>query len=180
MTSTTKNKFQKCIDTVVFADKWLTKLLEYFLITLFFGFFVLLCILVIMRYTYGGIIVGGNEGITIAFIYTVAIGSALAITRQEHIAITFFIDFLPLPFKKMVFILQLLLIIFINVILIKYSINWITLTGAAPWVPLAFSQGYFQAAIPLGCGLVIFFCIVKILLTLAGRESVETIWMPED
>jgi TRAP-type C4-dicarboxylate transport system permease small subunit len=165
---------------LIFIDKWLSTLLEWILVTLFFGFFSMVCILVVLRYGLGDTIIGGNEGVTVAFVFTVAIGAALAISRREHIAITYFIDLLPIPLKKAVYILGLLLIAFINVVMINYSIEWITLTGAAPWHPFRFPQGYFQMAIPIGCGLATFFCFVKIILTLAGRETVDTVWMPED
>ncbi len=168
------------MNALIIADKWLTKILEWLLVALFFGFFSMVCVLVVLRYGFGDTIVGGNEGVTVAFVFTVAIGAAVAITRREHIAITFFVDLLPIPLKKGVYILSLILVALINAVMIKYSIEWITLTGAAPWQPFRFPQGYFQSAIPIGCGLAIFFCCVKIVLTLAGRESVEHIWMPED
>jgi hypothetical protein len=78
------------MNALIIADKWLTKLLEWLLVALFFGFFFMVCVLVVLRYGFGDTIVGGNEGVTVAFVFTVAIGAAVAITRREHIAITFF------------------------------------------------------------------------------------------
>ena len=167
------------MDMLIAIDKWLTRILEGILVVLFFGFFAMVCILVFLRYGFAATIVGGNEGVTIAFVFTVSIGAAIAITRREHIAITYFIDALPLPIKKIVYIIGLLLIAFINAVMIKYSIDWIAQAGGAPWQPFRFPQGYFQAAVPIGCALAVFFCFVKIILTIAGRESVESVWMPE-
>ncbi len=168
------------MELLITVDKWLTRILEGILVVLFFGFFAMVCILVFLRYGFAETIIGGNEGVTVAFVFTVSIGAAVAITRREHIAITFFIDLLPLPVKKAVYILGLLLIAFINAVMIKYSIDWIALAGGAPWAPFRFPQGYFQAAIPIGCALAIFFCFVKIALTISGRETVESVWMPEN
>lgn len=167
------------MNLLIALDRWLTRILEWILVTLFFGFFAMVCVLVFLRYVFATSIAGGNEGVTVAFVFTVAIGAAVAITRREHIAITFFIDLLPLVLKKAVYIFGLLLIAFINAVMIKYSIDWISLAGGAPWYPFRFPQGYFQAAIPLGCGLAIFFCFIKIALTLSGKESVDRVWMPE-
>ena len=165
---------------LIFLDKWLSRALEYLLILLFFGFFSMVCILVVLRYGFGGSIVGGNEGVTIAFVFTVSIGSALAITKREHIAITYYIDKLPLKLKKIVYIIDLLLIALINAVLIWYSVGWIKASGGAPWMPFRFPQGFFQMAIPIGGALAIFFCFVKIAFTITNRESVEVLWMPED
>ena len=168
------------MNALVFSDKWLSRILEWLLVVVFFGFFAMVCTLVVMRYGFGTTIVGGNEGVTVAFVFTVAIGAAVAISRRDHIAITYFINFLPLPAKKVIYIIGLLLIAFINVIMISYSIRWIELSGGAAWQPFRFAQGYFQAAIPLGCGLAVLFCFNKIALTLGGHESIEHVWMPED
>ncbi len=167
------------MELLIKIDKWLTRILEGLLVLRFFGFFAMVCLLVLLRYVFATTIVGGNEGVTVAFVFTVSIGAAIAITRREHIAITFFIDALPRTAKKAVYIFGLLLIALINGVMIKYSIDWISVAGGAAWQPFRFPQGYFQAAIPIGCGLAVFFCFVKIVLTIAGRETVDSVWMPE-
>ena len=45
--------------------------------------------LVVMRYCFNASITGANEFATIVFAYATAIGSAVAIGRDEHIAIDF-------------------------------------------------------------------------------------------
>ena len=168
------------IDNLVAFDKILCRILEWILVILLGVFLMLVCILVILRYGFASSILGGNEFVTIAFLFTSAIGGAVCLSRREHIAITVFIDLLPIVLKKAVYIIGLLLICLINGYLIYYSIGWIEMAGHYPWQPLGWPQGIVHAAIPVGCSLTILFCIIKIILTLAGREKVDILWLPED
>jgi TRAP-type C4-dicarboxylate transport system permease small subunit len=168
------------MDFLVALDKRLTTFLEWVLIALFAIFLVLVCLLVVLRYGFSSSIYGGNEFVTIAFLFTSAIGGAVCITRREHIAITFFVDMLPFEAKKWTYILGLALIAVINGAMVTYSVGWISLAGHNPWQPFGWPQGIVHAAVPIGCGLAVFYCFLKIVLTAAGRESIDVLWMPED
>lgn len=168
------------MDLLEKIDKGLSHVLEWFLILAFAIFLVLVCLLVLLRYGLETGITGGNEFVTIAFLYTSAIGGALAISRREHIAITFFIDLLPRPIKKWIYIFGLALIAVLNGFMTYYSISWIEKTGRFPWQPLGWPQGVVQAAVPIGCTLAILYCLIKIILTIGNRENIDVLWMPED
>jgi TRAP-type C4-dicarboxylate transport system permease small subunit len=168
------------MDFLVALDRHLTRILEWILIALFAVFLTLVCLLVVLRYGFDSSIYGGNEFVTIAFLFTSAIGGAVCISRREHIAITFFIDMLPFNAKRWAYILGLGLIAVINSAMVYYSYSWISLAGHNPWQPFGWPQGYVHAAVPLGCGLAVFYCAIKIILTAAGRESIDVLWMPED
>ena len=168
------------MDRLIAVDKWLTRILESILILFFAVFLVLVCVLVVMRYGFAASIIGGNEFVTIAFLFTSAIGGAVGITRHEHIAITFLIDYLPVAPKKVVYALGLLLIAVVNGYMVYYSYNWIDQAGHNPWQPFGWPQGIVHAAIPIGCSLAIFYCFVKIVLVFGNREQVDTLWLPED
>ncbi|MCV0425059.1 MAG: TRAP transporter small permease subunit [Roseibium sp.] len=168
------------MDFLIALDRQLTRILEWLLIALFAVFLVLVCLLVVLRYGFSSSIYGGNEFITIAFLFTSAIGGAVCITKREHIAITFFIDMLPYQAKKLTYILGLALVGVINGAMVYYSIGWISLAGHNPWQPFGWPQGLVHASVPIGCGLAVFYCVVKIILTAAGRESIDILWMPED
>ena len=122
----------------------------------------------------------GNEFVTIAFVITSALGAALCLSRRGHIAITFFIDALPLQIKKIVYLVGLVLIAVINIVMIDFAIDWISMAGHSPWQPFRWPQGIVHAAIPVGCELFVFSCGLKFILTIGGRESVEVLWVPED
>ena len=83
------------MDFLIRLEKILTQLLEWVLVLLFGFFLIMVCVLVLLRYGFSTSIFGGNELVTIAFIITSAIGGALCISKNEHIAITFLIDQLP-------------------------------------------------------------------------------------
>lgn len=168
------------VNLLVAIDRKLTRVLEWLLVTLLAVFLVVVCLLVILRYGLSESIFGGNEFITIAFLYTSAIGGAVGITRHEHIAITFFIDKLPHALKMAVYILGLVLIAVVNGYMIHYSVGWMQQAGHFPWQPFDMPQGYVHAAIPIGCSLAILFCAIKIVLALGGREKIDLLWMPED
>ena len=168
------------MDLLVSLDKKLARALEWFLVGLFFVFLVLVCVMVVQRYVFATGITGGNEFVTIAFVFCSAIGGAVAISKREHIAITFFIDLLPRGLKMAIYISGLVVIAIVNAALIYYAVGWIQTAGHFPYQPLGWPQGYVHAAIPIGSALAILFCTVKIILTLAGRESIDVLWMPED
>ncbi|KZK79020.1 2,3-diketo-L-gulonate TRAP transporter small permease protein YiaM [Pseudovibrio sp. Ad13] len=161
-------------------DNTIAKVLEWILVGLFMVFFALVCILVVLRYGFNDTIYGGNEFVTIAFLFTSALGAAVGVSRREHIAITVFVDLLPEWPKRIAYCLQLALVALINSYMVYYSWNWIKLTGKTAWQPFDWPQGIVQASIPVGCGLAVLFCLIKILLTLTKRESVELLWVPED
>ena len=168
------------IDWIIAFDRKLTRVLEWSLVVMFAVFLVLVSVLVILRYVFASSILGGNEFVTIAFIFTSAIGGAVCISRREHIAITVFIDLLQVPLKKAVYIAGLILIAVINGYMAYYSLGWISKAGNFPWQPLGWPSGIVYAVIPAGCGLAVLYCAIKIVLTLAGHEKVDVLWLPED
>jgi len=168
------------MDTLIRIEQNLARFLEWILVGLFATFLFLVCVLVMLRYGFSSSILGGNEFVTIAFLYTSAIGGAVCIAKREHIAITFIVDMLPEGIKRWTHSIGLALIAVVNAYMVSLSITWIEKTGHFPWQPLGWPQGIVQASIPLGCGLAIVYCVIKIILTLGGRERVDILWLPED
>ena len=162
------------MDNIAAFEKWLTRILEWILVAIFFGFFVLIIVLVVLRYVFNTTIIGANEGIVIAFVFTTAIGGAVAISKREHIAITFFIDKLPEHLNKGIAILGHTLVALINAVIVWQSIYWIGRTGGFIMPAMQMPQVVAQISVPIGCGLAIVFCLIKIVLLAAGRESRNT------
>jgi len=139
-----------------------------------FCFFCIISIvvtLVILRYGFNTTIVGANELVVILFIYTSALGAAVVIGRNEHISITYFIDNLPVSFKKLIIIFNFLSIALLNGVIIWYSLNWIKVTGSYLTAVLKIQQAFAQIIVPLGCGLAIIYCIYHIILTLKSNAE---------
>ena len=140
----------------------LSNLLEQFLTLLLFLIFAIIVLLVILRYVFNTTIIGGNEGALIAFVYTTAIGGALAVARQEHIAIHYFVDLSPVRTQHLLKILQLVLVAAMNLAIVWYSITWIGRTGAFLMPALQLPQLVAQLSVPVGCGLAFVYCIIGI------------------
>ena len=133
--------------------------------TLFF--FCILCttiILVIMRYGFNTSIVGGNEAMNYLFIYTTALGVAVSVSKNEHIKISFLVDQLRGRLRRMVHIVNYLLIGFINGVMIWYSIPWIKSAGLFQSPVLRLPNWMIQISVPLGSFLVILYCLNHVLL----------------
>lgn len=161
-------------------EQWAIHVLEWSLILIFGFFIILVCSIVIFRFGFSIGLIGSDELVRKAFLYTSVIGGAVGIARHEHIAITVFIDILPRAAKMSFYIAGLTLIAAVNVAMIWFSWNWISMTGGFPWQPFPIPRIVIQVAVPIGCGLAVMFCLIKIVLTLGGRENIDVLWLPED
>jgi TRAP-type C4-dicarboxylate transport system permease small subunit len=144
------------------------------IITVFFFIILILTILlVILRYGFNTAIIGGNEAVEYLFIYTTAIGAAVALGKREHIKITYFVDKLPLAVKGVVNVLDLILIGFINGVMIWYSIPWIKSVGSFESPVLRIPNRIVQASVPIGCGLVILCCLCLMVIDIFEKKQEE-------
>lgn len=153
-------------------DRVIIKVAEVAIAAALIIIFALVLLLVVLRYAFGSTIVGGNEFIVVLFIYTTSIGAAVAVSRKEHIAISFLVDRLADGPRRIFEILGFALIALINAVMVWYSLTiWIPLTGRFILPALQLPQGYAQAAVPIGCGLVALSCLAHIGLLIAGKEK---------
>jgi len=153
------------------TEKVCTRALTGIISFCFFCIISIVVTLVILRYGFNTTIVGANELVVILFIYTSALGAAVVIGRNEHISITYFIDNLPVSFKKLIIIFNFLSIALLNGVIIWYSLNWIKVTGSYLTAVLKIQQAFAQIIVPLGCGLAIIYCIYHIILTLKSNAE---------
>lgn len=156
---------------VTAAFDMLSKVLEAAITIFFFVILVLTIVLVILRYGFNEAIIGGNEVMEYLFIYTTAIGAAVALGRREHIKITWFVDKLSHRSRRFVDIVGFLSIAFINVVMILYSVPWIKTVGGFESPVLRLPNRTIQLIIPIGCGLVILYCLYHILVAIVGRRG---------
>ena len=159
------------MDRLYRMEQFATRLLEA-IVTLFF--FIILSItitLVIMRYGFNAAIIGGNEAMNYLFIYTTALGAAVSIANGEHIKITFLVDKLKPGLRRFVNIVNFLLVGFINGVMIWYSIRWIRSAGYYESPVLRIPNWIVQISVPVGCSLVILYCLSHILLEIFHDKS---------
>jgi len=144
------------------------------IIASFFAVILLITILqVILRYVFNDAIIGGNELMEGLFIYTTAIGAAVAVRRRQHINISYLVQQFPNVLQRLNDILVHALIAGLNGVMIFYSIRWISKVGSNESPVLRVPEWIFQISIPIGCGLVIAYCLVMIALDLFGEFPVS-------
>jgi TRAP-type C4-dicarboxylate transport system permease small subunit len=131
----------------------LFRLLENLLGSLFLVITLVTIVLVVLRYFFQTTIVGGQEFAVFCFIYTTALGGAVLLYREEHIAIAVFLALLPPPLRRWMGRLNLLLVALLNGVLVVLSVPWIRSIGDFPSPVLRIPQGIVLVSLPLGCGL---------------------------
>ena len=162
-------------------DRAIIKAAEVAIVAALIVIFAIVILLVVLRYVFGSTIVGGNEFIVLLFIYTTAVGAAVAVSRKEHIAINFLVDRFANGPRKIIEIFGFALIALINAVMVWYSLTiWIPLTGRFILPALQLPQGYAQAAIPIGCGLVALSSLAHIGLLLASKEKAGSLGTAEE
>lgn len=148
---------------VIKIENIFTRLLIGIVALCFLSIVILVVTLVFLRYGFNATIIGANEFVVILFIYTSVIGSAIVIEKKEHIAITYFIDKLSPAKRKIIDVINYLLIIFFNLVMIYYSFNWINVTGNYLTAILQIEQIFAQIIVPIGCGITILYCFYHII-----------------
>ncbi len=141
------------------------------IISAFFAIILLVTILqVILRYVFNESILGGNELMEGLFIYTTSIGAAVAVRRRQHISIGYIVERLPPIMKRVSDIVVHLLIAFLNGVMIGYAIRWIDKVGSNESPVLRLPEWLFQISVPIGCTLVIFYCLVMIVIAVMDKN----------
>jgi TRAP-type C4-dicarboxylate transport system permease small subunit len=146
------------------------RLIELFITFLFFAITVMVILLVILRYFFKTTIIGGQEFVTFCFIYTTAVGAALALFKREQIAIRVFLESLPIKGKVWMERVNFFLIALLNVVVAILSIPWIRSVGHFPSPVLRIPQEVVLISLPVGCGLVSLYAILLMFMQ-PFRES---------
>ena len=141
----------------------LSNVLERLLRVLLFAMFAMVALLVVLRYVFGTTIIGGNEATVVAFIFTTAIGASIAIGRGEHIAIDYFVGKLPVRVQQNISQVRLALLLLVNAVIFFFAVIWIQRTGGFLMPTLGLPQLVAQISIPIGSGLSMVYCVMRLL-----------------
>lgn len=152
-------------------ERILTRLLEVIVTLFFFIILTITVLFVLLRYGFNESIIGGNEAMEYLFIYTTAIGAAISVAHREHIKITYFVEKLPRLLQRIVDSIGLLLIAFLNAIMIWLGIPWIKTVGSFESPVLRIPNRFIQVSVPIGCSLVIVYCLYHILLNIFEKKD---------
>ena len=150
----------------------LTSVLETLLALCLLVMLLTILLLVLLRYVFNLGIVGANEMVTILFVYTTAIGSAVAVGKKEHVAVEFLIDKLSPSWRTSADIFGYAGVAILNAIMLWHSIRWIHVTGDYLMPATQLPRFYAQASVPIGCGLAVLYAVVRIVSALkSSREN---------
>jgi TRAP-type C4-dicarboxylate transport system permease small subunit len=137
--------------------------------------FVVVFMLVILRYVFGTTIIGANEATVIAFVFVTAIGASIDLFRDEHISISYFVQKLSPRSQSRLAVLRLLLMTTLNLYILVQAIVWITRTGNFMMPALGLPQWIAQSSIVVGSSLCIAYCVLRLFgRTPADATSLAT------
>ncbi len=148
--------------------------LTLFLIAVFGFDFLLVTVLVVMRYGFNTAIIGGAETSVFLFIYTTALGASVDIARGKHIRIDSFIALLPERMRNWIEMLNLALIGILNAFLFVYSIQWISVVGNSLDPVLRIPNAVVEVAVPIGCFFAVLFCLTRLAARLLPAPAGAT------
>lgn len=152
------------MERLIRIEKMVNQIIETVVTVFFFCIIIITIVLVIMRYGFNAAIIGGNEAMNYLFIYTTALGAAVSVGKNQHIKISFLVDQLKGRVRRLINIVSFLLIGFINAVMIWYSLPWIKSAGYFQSPVLRLPNWMVQISVPVGCSLVILYCLNHVIL----------------
>lgn len=150
-------------------ERRLTAVLEAVLAAGLLGMFLVVVLLVALRYAFQSGLVGANETATVVFVYLSSLGAAVAVGRQEHIRVDLLSARLGKRGRLALEVCNLGMVAILNAVLAATSVAWIDATGQTLMPVTQMPRYLLQASVPLGCGLATLYCTIK-LITLFRKE----------
>ncbi len=154
-------------------DKILTKTVELILSILFIAIFLMVFNQVVLRYVFSSSIMGTAEVFTMLFAYCSALGAAVMVRHREHIRISVFIDKLPITVKKIVITIDYLLIAVLSSVIFRESLPWLKCIKNFRSQVTGISRAVESITIPIGFGLIVFYCFFNIMLIYVSPEELH-------
>lgn len=151
-------------------ERRLTTVLEAVLAAGLLGMFLVVVLLVALRYAFQSGLVGANETATVVFVYLSSLGAAVAVGRQEHIRVDLLSARLGRRGRLALEACNLGIVAILNAVLAATSTAWIAATGQTLMPVTQMPRYLLQASVPLGCGLATLYCAIK-LVALFRKES---------
>ena len=156
----------------------LNHLLEGLTTLCFLAILLVVITLVVLRYAFNSSITGANELITVLFVYSTAIGAAVAVGKREHITISVVAERLPRNLRRAIDAAGLGLVAILNGTLVWYSVVWIGTTGGFLMPSTELPRIVAQVSIPLGSGLAVLYCVFRLARGWSGEEKLGESWIP--
>ena len=152
-----------------FVDQLILKLLIIILIAIA----VMVIVSVFLRYLFGISYVWFQELIVYMFIFTTFFGSVLAYKRDEHLAIDIFYRKFSPKIKNAVQVIFDILIFYLNIQLIRVSIQWIKRVGNVVTPGMRIAMSYIYIILPLSAFLMLIYLLADIIQKIKVIKSQE-------
>ena len=152
----------KYFSSVLRIETALNKILNIFITVVFFIIVMITILLVILRYLFNTGITGGNELMEYLFVYTTAIGAAIAIGKNEHIRIGYFVEKRGNSIRIIADLFSAACIAVINIVFILLSYSWIAKVGQSESPVLRIPVKIVQLSVPAGCILSVIYCAFNV------------------
>ena len=162
---------EKNSSAVLKVETVLNRILNSLITVIFFIIVVLTILLVILRYVFNTGITGGNEMMEYLFVYTTAIGAAIAIGKNEHIRIGFFTESRGPVLKKIMDLFGIACIALINIVFMYLSYRWISKVGGNESPVMRVPMRIIQVSVPAGCILSVIYCGFNTYKIITDKEE---------
>lgn len=151
-----KNLFNRTIDTITIG------LLVIMILSSFAQ--------VIARYVFGSPFSWTEEVAVYSLVWATFLGSTIAIRSNDHLGVDFFVDLIPIKFKKILEgLLSLVIIVILCVIVVK-GINLVEMVQNQRSAALRLSMAYFYSAVPIGAAIMLIEYVWNLCTSFTKRE----------
>ncbi|MGD9287103.1 MAG: TRAP transporter small permease [Desulfobacterales bacterium] len=145
------------------------RITEGFLIIILTGMAVVVFLQVIFRYLLNLPLFWTEELARYCLVWASLLGSAVAVKRGQHIAVTILMDRLPASLRRGLTVFALIAVATILAIILWGGIQLVAITRAQISPALRVSMSIPYLAVPVGAGLMLLHTIVCIIETLAAK-----------
>ena len=126
--------------------------------------------LVFSRYVLGVSYIWAEESISVLFLATTYFGAALGVRYNEHIRIEYFTDMMSPRVKKIVTVVQILVVIALQLVLLKVCLHWIGKVGGTLTPGRRVPTRYIYVMFPINVVIVTFYELLRLVSLLRGQE----------
>lgn len=146
------------------------RLVEYTVIVLMAAMLILVVVAVIFRKA-GHSISWYDEFAGYILVWVTFWGAVVALERRRHIGFESLVELLPFPLQKLITSVVYLLLIFLNLVLIKYGWRLTTELVGETAITLPIPIGYINLVIPVTASLMLILCLIQIVDVWTKREE---------
>lgn len=163
--------------------KYLDKAMSFILIVLVAFLAIGVSVTVVLRYFFGLSFSTLEELLTMAFIFTTLFGSALAIREKQHISISYLADKIVGKSKKKKIISVLLVdlsILFVSIVMIYFSISWISQVGHLLSPNSHLPMSVYYIFVPITFFITVFYVVIDMLSYFVRIENADGGYSTDD